>query len=590
MNRVQRLNRRAMVCALCTSLALIAVLAIGACQQGGGGGTTNANGQVNANGQANDNGAPQTGFTLGGLQPPASEIQAHPQSINPYAATSSQELPTSVDLSKDLPGIGDQGRLGSCTAWASAYAGATYTANRQYEWGADSTGHQASPGYMYARLLEEHQFECGSGTSISLALELLKQEGCSSLATVTYRDDVCEENPSASDAANFQLGSTYRVDHTSQNAVKGELAAGRIVVFGANLYDDFFDASGSGVYTGSGVLMQQGEQHAAHAMSLVGYDDSLGAYRIMNSWGTAWGDSGFLWMAYSTFEALAFEAYSLEPSGDRDPPDPDPGPGPEPTPPVDDPDGYLDDAFQFADADPLTGAQVVYLVFFWHFSSPVQIHTVSVTDPLGATGQQDWNSEWYLDGYVYFTQTGGFSWQAGTYHLEFDTTTAAGNNVLYYGDTDVAALDGTEPIGDDEICDNYCDFAFDGECDDGGSGADWDVCEFGSDCWDCGVRSLDDLDGGDGGTGICYDYCEWAGDGECDDGGPGALWFVCDYGSDCTDCGVRDFGDGSFKQATHVFRGIPVENPPNASQMPPAGVRPSTLGANGKPVTIIEKQ
>jgi hypothetical protein len=582
MNRAQRLNRRAVICALGTSLALIAVLAIGACQQGGGGG-----------GPANANGAPQTGFTLGGLQPPESEIQAHPQSINPYAATSSQELPSSVDLTKDAPGIGDQGRLGSCTAWASAYAGATYTANRQYEWGAETTGHQASPGYMYARLLEEHQFDCGSGTSISLALELLKQEGCSSLATVAYRDDTCEENPSASDAANFRLGSTYRVDHTSQSAVKGELAAGRIVVFGANLYDDFFDASGSGVYTGSGVLMQQGEQHAAHAMSLVGYDDALSAYRVMNSWGTAWGDSGFLWMAYSTFEALAFEAYSLEPTGDRDPPDPEPGPGPEPPPPPqDDPDGFLDDAFQFADADPLTGEQVVYLVFFWHFTAPVQIHTISVTDPLGATGQQDWNSEWYLDGYVYFTQTGGFSWQAGTYHLEFDTTTQVGNDVLYYGDASVGPPDWFEPIGEDEICNNYCEWAFDGECDDGGPDSDWAVCEFGSDCADCNVRSLDDLDGGGGDeTGICYDYCEWAGDGWCDDGGPGADFFVCPYGSDCTDCDVRPpLDNGSYKRTTHVFRGIPVENPPEALLLPPAGVRPDTLGANGKPVKIIEKQ
>jgi hypothetical protein len=31
----------------------------------------------------------------------------------------------------------------------------------------------------------------------------------------------------------------------------------------------------------------------------------------------------------------------------------------------------------------------------------------------------------------------------------------------------------------------------------------------------------------------------WAGDGECDDGGPGAANSECDYGTDCLDCGVR---------------------------------------------------
>ena len=39
--------------------------------------------------------------------------------------------------------------------------------------------------------------------------------------------------------------------------------------------------------------------------------------------------------------------------------------------------------------------------------------------------------------------------------------------------------------------------------------------------------------------GICDNTCEWAGDGECDDGGPGSLYSICEYGSDCSDCGTR---------------------------------------------------
>ena len=35
----------------------------------------------------------------------------------------------------------------------------------------------------------------------------------------------------------------------------------------------------------------------------------------------------------------------------------------------------------------------------------------------------------------------------------------------------------------------------------------------------------------------CDDSCWIASlDGECDDGGPGALFFFCDLGTDCTDC------------------------------------------------------
>jgi hypothetical protein len=42
----------------------------------------------------------------------------------------------------------------------------------------------------------------------------------------------------------------------------------------------------------------------------------------------------------------------------------------------------------------------------------------------------------------------------------------------------------------------------------------------------------------------CTNTCEWAYDGECDDGGPGSQYNLCTYGSDCDDCGTRyGYGD-----------------------------------------------
>lgn len=38
----------------------------------------------------------------------------------------------------------------------------------------------------------------------------------------------------------------------------------------------------------------------------------------------------------------------------------------------------------------------------------------------------------------------------------------------------------------------------------------------------------------------CNDLCPYAGDGSCDDGGPNSKTAFCPYGSDCTDCGIRD--------------------------------------------------
>jgi len=38
------------------------------------------------------------------------------------------------------------------------------------------------------------------------------------------------------------------------------------------------------------------------------------------------------------------------------------------------------------------------------------------------------------------------------------------------------------------ICTNTCRWAYDGECDDGGSNSDYNVCTYGTDCYDCGTR------------------------------------------------------------------------------------------------------
>ena len=38
---------------------------------------------------------------------------------------------------------------------------------------------------------------------------------------------------------------------------------------------------------------------------------------------------------------------------------------------------------------------------------------------------------------------------------------------------------------------------------------------------------------------ICLRRCAYSNDGNCDDGGPGAQYALCDLGSDCDDCGLR---------------------------------------------------
>ncbi len=98
--------------------------------------------------------------------------------------------------------------------------------------------------------------------------------------------------------------------------------------------------------------------------------------------------------------------------------------------------------------------------------------------------------------------------------------------------TDCGVRDPSAPPtgGDIELCDDSCGplFVRDGFCDDGGpSGDGFGICDFGTDCTDCGPRVLSG----------CTDTCLFAYDGECDDGRPGSVTSLCTPGTDCADCG-----------------------------------------------------
>lgn len=100
------------------------------------------------------------------------------------------------------------------------------------------------------------------------------------------------------------------------------------------------------------------------------------------------------------------------------------------------------------------------------------------------------------------------------------------------------------------LCSDSCGTATDGECDDGGPSALYDVCRLGTDCADCGPRLAATEPSSPRPEPGCTDTCSTRFDGECDDGGPDSVYDVCALGTDCTDCGPRpvagggDGGDG----------------------------------------------
>ena len=103
-------------------------------------------------------------------------------------------------------------------------------------------------------------------------------------------------------------------------------------------------------------------------------------------------------------------------------------------------------------------------------------------------------------------------------------------------------------------CTNSCLYSSDADCDDGGPGAEYESCQLSTDCDDCGPRVYDERCQSNA-CSYSVRRCPQAPsalskrsrlithpcrtpqhDGKCDDGGPGAEYYACTYGSDCEDC------------------------------------------------------
>jgi cathepsin L len=58
---------------------------------------------------------------------------------------------------------------------------------------------------------------------------------------------------------------------------------------------NYFQAYTGGVFTDPGSYSS-----CNHAILLVGWDDTKGAWLLKNSWGPSWGIDGFMWITYGT--------------------------------------------------------------------------------------------------------------------------------------------------------------------------------------------------------------------------------------------------------------------------------------------------
>lgn len=204
-------------------------------------------------------------------------------------------LPPSVDLSPQCPPVYDQLTLGSCTANAIAAA-------LQFEQ-MQRTGPTLNPPSRLFIYWNERSME---GTTNQDA-GAFGGDGITSLETLGVPDETLwpydvTQFAVQPDTQAFVAAPAYKVLQREVIAtlqeIKQALNDKHLVIFGISLYESF--ESLAVAQTGIVPDPQPSEGFlGGHEMTIVGYDDSTGRFKVRNSWSAAWGKSGYCWISFN---------------------------------------------------------------------------------------------------------------------------------------------------------------------------------------------------------------------------------------------------------------------------------------------------
>lgn len=219
-------------------------------------------------------------------------------------------LPVSLDWrNKDgvdwTSPILNQGNCGSCVAFSTIG-----TLETQYNITSGIPGF--NPEFSAQALFVCGGGACEFGWQPDLAAQYLQSTGVPDEACVPETMGSTGVTPDCSLCSDASSRTYKTVGYTAPtsgtvdlDAIRQALAQGPLMTT-LTVYDDFL------YYTGGVYKHVTGEADGGHAVSIVGYDDSVRAFIIRNSWGTNWGEKGFIRVSYDDISGIGDETWQLD--------------------------------------------------------------------------------------------------------------------------------------------------------------------------------------------------------------------------------------------------------------------------------------
>ena len=234
-----------------------------------------------------------------------------------------KSMPKVYSLKQYCPKVRSQGGHGSCTSWAAAYAARTIAEAVKYGWTDNEkiTSEAFAPLFVYALIKDYKMYprekKKKKGTLVSHAVKLMKEIGVPKCASFDVLCASYVEEGLKEEEQNYKIDdytTLFSIDEENSvekiRKVRKSLSEDRPVVIAMHLPSSFKRAGCN--WDGQDTDVDP-SKHGYHAMCVIGYDDYKdgGSFQIMNSWGSTWGDKGFVWVRYDDFAKYVDQAYEL---------------------------------------------------------------------------------------------------------------------------------------------------------------------------------------------------------------------------------------------------------------------------------------